>query len=145
MRDTFPNKCLSLFFHQKPPIFDYLSHQSKYIRCGPLYLFKTSSYLYVKSLYPRCYPIYIIVLANWHLHRSTRMNRSLHPDELTCPPRWYGLFIRVERWKCQLVNTQTLVDKQVKPGYTACKEAVNGQINTILMGNYSMNRLGIPL
>ena len=51
MRDTFPNKCLSLFFHEKPPIFDYLSHQSKYIRCGPLYLFKTSSYLYVKSLY----------------------------------------------------------------------------------------------
>ncbi len=45
----------------------------------------------------------------------------------------------------QLVNTQTLVDKQVKPGYTTCKEAVNGQITTILMGNYSMNRLGIPL
>ena len=34
----------------------------------------------------------------------------------------------------QLVNTQTLVDKQVKSGYTTCKEAVNGQITTILMG-----------
>jgi len=34
----------------------------------------------------------------------------------------------------RLVNTQTLVDKQVKSGYTICKEAVNEQITTILMG-----------
>lgn len=34
----------------------------------------------------------------------------------------------------RLDNTQTFVDKQVKPGYTICKEAVNGQITTILMG-----------
>ncbi len=33
----------------------------------------------------------------------------------------------------RLDNTH-LVDKQVKPGYTICKEAVNGQITTILMG-----------
>lgn len=65
----------------------YLSHQSKYIRCGPLYLFKTSSCLYVKSLYPRCYPIYLILLSNLHLHRSTRVNRSLHNNELAYSPR----------------------------------------------------------
>ena len=66
----------------------YLSHHSKYIRCGPLYLFKNSSCLYVKSLHPICYPIYIIVLANRHFHRSTRVNRSLYNNELTCSPGW---------------------------------------------------------
>lgn len=97
MRDTFPNKCLSLFFHQKPPIFDYLSHQSKYIRCGPLYLFKTSSYLYVKSLYPRCYLIYIIVLSNRYFHRSTRVNRPYHLGEQASSLLCNDLFTRVER------------------------------------------------
>ena len=42
----------------------YLSHHSKYIRCGLLYLFKAICCLYVKSLYPIRYPIYIIVLSN---------------------------------------------------------------------------------
>ena len=123
----------------------YLSHHSKYIRCGLLYLFKAICCLYVKSLYPIRYPIYIIVLSNWHLHRSTRVNSPYHLGERISSLLCNDLFTRVERWKCQLVNTQTLVDKQVKPGYTTCKEAVNGQITTILMGNYSMNWLGIPL
>lgn len=87
-----PNRCLSLLFHQKHLFsiisHSYLSHHSKYIRCGPLYLFKNSSCLYVKSLHPICYPIYIIVLANRHFHRSTWVNRSLYNNELTCSPRW---------------------------------------------------------
>ena len=64
----------------------YLSHHSKYIRYGPLYLLKTDSCLYVKSLYLIRYPIYIIALTYRYLHRSTRVNRSLHLGEPTCSP-----------------------------------------------------------
>ena len=89
-----------------------------------LYLFKTSSCLYVKSLYPICYPIYIIVLTNRHLHRSTQVSSLYYVGRQVSSLLCNDPFTRVERWRCRLVNTQTLVDKQVKSGYTTCKEAV---------------------
>ena len=81
-----------------------------------------------------CLTIGVRVLFHRHLHCSTRVNSTYYPGERFSSLRCNDQSTRVERWRCRLDNTQTLVDKQVKPGYTICKEAVNGQITTILMG-----------
>ena len=53
--------------------------------------------LYIMLLISMAFDAFIRVLFYRHLHRSTRVNRSLHPCKQVCAPRWTCLFTWVER------------------------------------------------
>jgi len=53
--------------------------------------------LYIMLLISMAFDAFIRVLFYRHLHRFTRVNRSLHPCKQVCAPRWTCLFTRVER------------------------------------------------
>lgn len=112
MRDTFQNRCLSLFYHQKRVISRYLSLYfmvSLTVFCGISHSFPrifttpvlVLSYclcysqvnqtlfigsLYVMLLYYIDFDRDIRMLTHYPLHRSTRVNRSVHHSEQISPP-----------------------------------------------------------